>query len=178
MKHKTLLRILVPVIILAVVAGLFLLKDSKRGQEKARQQALAQDNPAYLLEETSINLPAYQALGLPLILDFGAEDCPPCQEMRPALEKAHAENLGRVLIKFFDVWKRPELAAGYPITVIPTQVLFNADGSPYTPGEAVLAAGLAFETYNTRDTGEHALTVHVGMLDEADFRLILDDMGT
>lgn len=177
MKHKTLLRILVPLAIVALIAGIFLIKDGQRRQEAARQAALAGGNPAWLLEETSVDVDSYKAHGLPVILDFGAEDCPPCQVMRPALEKAHEENLGLAVIKFFDVWKHPELAEGYPIQVIPSQVLFTREGSPYTPGDKVLAAGLQFDFYNHRDTGEHAMTVHVGILDEDDFRLILEDMG-
>lgn len=177
MKHKTLLRILVPLIIVALIAGIFLIKDGQRKQEAARQAALAKDNPAWLLEETSVDLDSYLSHGLPLIMDFGAEDCPPCQEMRPALEQAHEDTLGRAVIKFFDVWKHPELAAGYPIQVIPTQVLYKADGSPYTPSDKVLDAGLQFDFYHLRDTEEHALTVHVGILSEDDFKLILEDMG-
>lgn len=177
MKHKTLLRVLVPVLILAVVFGIWLVKDGERKQELARQSALAENNPAYILEETSVDLPTYQAHKLPVLMDFGAEDCPPCQVMRPALEKTHEDFLGHAVIKFFDVWKHPSIAGEYPISVIPTQVLFNADGSPYTPGEKVLESGLQFDFYKGGDTGDHALTVHVGILEEEDFNLILGDMG-
>ena len=177
MKRKTLLRVLVPALILGVILGIRLIKDGERKQELARQNALAENNPAYILEETSVDLQAYQAHSLPVILDFGAEDCPPCQVMRPALEKAHEDYLGRAVIKFFDVWKHPAIAGDYPISVIPTQVLFNADGSPYTPGESVLESGLRFDFYMAGDTEEHALTVHVGILEEEDFSLILGDMG-
>lgn len=177
MKHKTLLRVLVPVLILALVGGLWLMKNSQRAAESARQMALAKDNPVYLLEDTAVDLPLYQAQGLPIIMDFGAEDCPPCQEMRPALEQAHEDNLGRATIKFFDVWKRPELTGSYPIAVIPSQVLMHPDGRPYQPSEEVLQKGLNFEFYDDISTKEHALTVHVGILDAADFELILQDMG-
>ena len=177
MKLKTLLRVLVPVLILTVILGIWLIKDGERKQELARQSALAENNPANILEETSVDLPAYQAHKLPVILDFGAEDCPPCQVMRPALEKAHEDFLGRAVIKFFDVWKHPAVAMGYPISVIPTQVLFNADGSAYTPGESVLESGLQFDFYKAGDTEERSLTVHVGILNEEDFNLILSDMG-
>lgn len=176
MKHKRLLQVLIPVFILVLVGGLWLIKDSQRGQERSRQAALAEDKPAFVLEDEQVDLAAYQAHKLPMILDFGAEDCPPCQTMRPALNKAHEDYLGRALIKFFDVWKHPRIAGNYPITVIPTQVLFNRDGSPYTPSEQV-AAKLKFDLYNHHETQQHALTVHVGILTEEDFALILADMG-
>lgn len=177
MKLKTLLRVLVPVLILTVILGIWLIKDGERKQELVRQSVLAENNPANILEETSVDLPTYQAHKLPVILDFGAEDCPPCQVMRPALEKAHEDFLGRAVIKFFDVWKHPAAAGGYPISVIPTQVLFNADGSAYTPSESVLESGLQFDFYSAGDTEERSLTVHVGILNEEDFNLILSDMG-
>lgn len=177
MKKSTLLRILIPVLILVAIGALYLSKDNQRKQEAERQAILTKDNPAFILEETSVDLAAYQAHKLPLILDFGAEDCPPCQIMRPALETAHEKNLGRAVIKFFDVWKHPEAAGDYPISVIPTQVLFNADGTPYTPSPDVQRAGLNFDIYHKTGTEEHALTVHVGILTEEQFELILKDMG-
>ena len=54
---------------------------------------------------------------------------------------------------------------------------YLADGSPWMPGEELKDSGLNFSLYNHQDTGEHALTLHEGMLDEEDFRLILADMG-
>lgn len=174
--NKKVLRIIVPILILVAVAGIWLIKDQQDKQEKARQLAVAND-PAFVLEESTFDLAAYQAHQLPLILDFGAEECGPCQQMRPDMEKAHQETLGKAVIKFFDVWKRPELAADYPVRVVPTQVFMNPDGSPYVPGEKVTASGLQFSTYNHRETGEHALTVHEGILTLDDFRLILQDMG-
>lgn len=176
-KHKTLLRIVIPVLIVAAIGALWLVKNNQRAQSAESQLAAAGDNPAFVLEDTAFNMESYLAHGLPIVLDFGAEDCVPCQQMRPALEKAHKEYLGRGLIKFFDVWKKPELAGDYPIMVVPSQVILNADGTPYQPGEKAQSAGLQFEQYNHRDTGQHALTMHIGKLDEAQFRLIFEDMG-
>lgn len=176
MKSKKLLRIVVPLLILAVIGGIYLFKQDQQARKAAAQLKLAGD-AAFVLEETTFDLAAYQAHQLPLILDFGAEDCVPCQQMRPALEAAHEDTLGRAVIKFFDVWKRPELGAGYPLRVVPTQVFFLGDGSPWVPGEQLAQSGLNFSLYEHRDSGEHALTVHEGILDEEDFRLILADMG-
>lgn len=176
LTSKRVLRIVVPILIVVAVAGMWLMKDHQQKQEKARQLAVASD-PAFVLEESTFDLAAYQAHNLPLILDFGAEECGPCQQMRPDLEKAHQETLGKAVIKFFDVWKRPELAADYPVRVVPTQVFMYPDGSPYVPGDKVREAGIQFSTYSHRESGEHALTVHEGILTLEDLRLILQDMG-
>ncbi len=176
MTSKKTLRILVPILIVAVVAGIWLYKDHQDKQEAARQLVTAGD-PAFVLQERSFDLAAYQAHQLPLILHFGADDCPPCQEMRPALEATHQKTIGKAVIKYFDVWKQPELGGDYPIRVVPTQVFILPDGKPYVPSAAVEESGLQFQIYEHRDTGEHALTVHEGMLDEAEFQMILNDMG-
>lgn len=175
MSKKT-LRILVPILIVAVMVGLWQFKAYQERQAAQQQLALAGD-PAFVLQETSFDLAAYQAHKLPLILHFGADDCPPCQAMRPALEATHASTLGKAVIKYFDVWKGPELAQGYPIRVVPTQVFFLPDGSPYEPSAAVEAGGLDFQLYENKANGEHSLTVHEGMLSEEDFQAILKDMG-
>lgn len=176
MASKKLLRILVPVLIVAAVAGIWLYKDHQTKAEALRQRALV-DDPAFVLQETSFDLAAFQAHKLPLILHFGSDDCPPCQAMRPALESTHQKMLGKAVIKYFDVWKQPELAMDYPVRVVPTQVFVLADGSPYEPSKSVEDSGIEFLTYEDRETHEHKLTVHEGMLDEAQFQLILNDMG-
>lgn len=63
-----------------------------------------------------------------------------------------------------------------PIQVIPTQVLINADGTPFVPSDE-LAKKIPFDMYSSRDTGEHVFTVHQGGLTEEEMRLILDEMG-
>ncbi|NLD34107.1 MAG: thioredoxin [Clostridiales bacterium] len=176
MSSKKWLRILVPVLILAAAGGLYAFKNHQTQQKAAQQLALAGD-PAFVMEETTFDLQAYQAHQLPIILDFGAEECGPCQVMRPDLEATHQKTLGKAIIKFFDVWKKPDLATDYPIRVVPTQVFFHADGTPYTPSDKVQAADLSFSLFDHIDTGEHSLTVHEGILNEEQFDLILADMG-
>lgn len=176
MKSKKLLRFAVPLLILAVAAGLYVFKQNQERQKAAAQLALAGE-AAFVLEETTFDLASYQAHKLPLILDFGAEDCVPCQQMRPDLEAAHRDTLGRAVIKFFDVWKHPELGAGYPLRVVPTQAFFTADGKPWQPGEEFKESGLNFTLYSHKDGGGHALTLHEGMLDRDDFSMILAGMG-
>jgi thioredoxin 1 len=81
---------------------------------------------------------------------------------------------GKAIIKFVDVWKNGNAAKDFPIQVIPTQVLINADGTPYAPNDNVT---IKFDIYTYKDTGEHAFTVHQGGLTEEQMRTILADMG-
>jgi thioredoxin 1 len=62
------------------------------------------------------------------------------------------------------------------VQVIPTQILVNADGSPFVPSEE-LAAQIEFILYSSKDTGEHVFTVHQGGITEDQMRMILTEMG-
>jgi thioredoxin 1 len=58
--------------------------------------------------------------------------------------------------------------------VIPTQIFFNADGTPYVPSDDL---GIEFGFYRMKDTQKHVFTVHQGGLTEEQMRNILADMG-
>ena len=134
-------------------------------------------NPDFTLETAKIDLEQLLSYQLPVIIDFGSDSCIPCKAMAPVLRTMNAETQGKAIIKFVDVWKNPDGASGFPIQVIPTQLIYLADGSPYVPGDAVKQSGLTFTYYQRKSTGEHVLTVHQGGLTEAELRLILGDLG-
>jgi len=112
--------------------------------------------------------------GLPILIDFGADSCIPCKEMAPVLKKLNAELQGKAIIKFVDVWKDQSLAGGLPLRVIPTQFLFNADGSPYVPADPENSGMLMYEL---AETGEHMLTAHEGGMTEDMILQVLLEMG-
>lgn len=128
------------------------------------------------LSVTAIDLPALKEYKIPIIFDFGADSCIPCKEMAPVLQKLNAEMQGKAVIQFADVWKNPNAASGYPVTVIPTQFFYNADGTPYVPGDQVRKIP-GFELHTDPATGEHLFTSHKGGLTEEQMRQILAEMG-
>jgi thioredoxin 1 len=134
-------------------------------------------NEDFVLEAESINLEQLLMNQLPIIIDFGSDSCIPCKEMAPVLQAMNAEMRGKAIIKFVDVWKHPRGASTFPIQVIPTQVIYRADGSPYVPSDAAKQSGLTFTLYQRKTTGEHVMTLHQGGLTEADMRLILGELG-
>ena len=83
---------------------------------------------------------------------------------------------GKAFIKFADVWKYQDSAGNVPIQLIPTQVLFHADGTPFVPSDE-LQQEMEFIMYSDRESGEHIFTVHQGGLSEEQFRKILSEMG-
>ena len=97
-----------------------------------------------------------------------------CKEMAPVLEKLNEELAGEVIVLFVDVWKYNSLAQGFPVEVIPTQILIDAEGNPYMPSED---NSVQYLQYTYRDTGELAFTAHQGGITEEQLREALEEMG-
>lgn len=182
MNKNKWVKIGVLLLVVLLVGGVWLIKDQKKVelqtagiQNQTGGLAEGQD-PNFVLYTTKMDVAALSAYKLPMILDFGADDCIPCQEMAPALNAIHEEMQGKAIIKYADVWKHTEAAEGFPIQVVPTQVMYSADGTPYVPSDAV-AASIKLSMYNAKDTDEHLFTIHQGGLTQEQMRLILADMG-
>ncbi len=73
---------------------------------------------------TSIPVP-----GMVTMVDLGANSCIPCKMMAPILEEVKTEYKDKAAIVFIDVWKLPEQAKKYKVSVIPTQVFFDQNGT-------------------------------------------------
>lgn len=167
------MQILVPLMILAAIGGIWLLKDSQKIPLSAQDSL---QTPGMALEITQVDLEALGAQGLPMMIDFGADACLPCIQMAPALRAVHEKTQGKAVVKFVDVWKHEEAAMGFPVQVIPTQFFIHPDGSPYEPSDEV-AIQIPFTHYADQDSGEAVFTVHQGGLTEEQMLLILSDMG-
>lgn len=193
--------IVVPVIIILII-GMWFLKNRKPDNEKiensvqqenqsssqiglADEDGVSTDGQNEEVDEAAdfsletISMIDYEVLaeyGLPIFVDYGSDSCIPCKQMAPVLEKMNEEMQGKAFVKFVDVWKYPEAAQNVPVQVIPTQVLFNADGTPFVPSDE-LAEKIQFDMYSSKDTGEHVFTVHQGGITEEEMRLILAEMG-
>lgn len=162
--QKQAARIIVPILIVIVVAAIYLIKNPPIKAEETKSPLLISE----------IDMDKMTEVGLPIMIDFGADYCAPCKQMEPILESVSEQMLGKASIHYLDVEKYPETAMQYPIQVIPTQIFFLPDGSPYLPDEEL---GIPFTLYSSKETGEHVLTVHEGLLTEEQIKLILRDMG-
>lgn len=131
-------------------------------------------NEDFILETSNIDMIQLKEYKLPIIIDFGADSCVPCKEMAPVLHTLNKEMQGKAIIKFVDVWKNRDGANGFPIQVIPTQILINFNGTPYVPSDDL---EINFTMYNNQNTNEHIFTAHQGGLSEEQMRAILIDMG-
>lgn len=182
-KKNLALKIILPILIVVIIAGIWLVKTNadtvKTETEKPdttvqNAEITIEQNPDFVLVSSEIDLDQLKTYGLPIIIDFGADSCIPCKEMAPVLEKMNEEWQGKVIVKFVDVWKNPDAAANFPVQVIPTQFIFDAEGKPYVPGDS---QEIQFQMYSANDTNEHVYSAHQGGLTEENFRAIFAEMG-
>jgi thioredoxin 1 len=71
---------------------------------------------------------ASQAKALPRLVDFGAGKCIPCKMMAPILEELKRTYVGKLDVEFIDVWENPDAGKKYGISIIPTQIFYDASG--------------------------------------------------
>lgn len=167
---KIVLKILVPALILCIVVGIWFIKNHKKDLN-----SIGSNNPDFALHITEeIQLEKLKSYGLPIVIDFGADSCIPCKEMAPILKELNEELQGKAIIKFVDVWKYQSLAEGYPISVIPTQIFFDANGKPYTPKDS---EAMKMILYAIKDTNEHVFTAHEGGMTKEQLLSALKEMG-
>ena len=172
-RKNTILKIAVPIAILLIVAAIWIAKNAETLE--GTQTPADGDSTDFELHVTEpIDIEQLKSYGLPIIIDFGADSCIPCKEMAPILEELNEDLRGKAIIKFVDVWKYPDLGGAFPIISIPTQVLINSDGTPFSPEESM---GIRLNKYARAETGEHVVTTHVGGLDKQQMLDLLTEMG-
>lgn len=66
--------------------------------------------------------------GKPLLVDFGANSCIPCRQMRPILKEVSSEYGEKAVVLVIDVYKYQNLAREHKIQMLPTLVFFDSKG--------------------------------------------------
>ncbi|MBD2443804.1 thioredoxin [Dolichospermum sp. FACHB-1091] len=86
---------------------------------------------------------------LPVLVDFYADWCGPCQMMVPILEQVNLQLKDRLRIVKIDTEKYANLASQYQISALPTLVLFK-QGQPVDRIEGVMQAQQLVEHLKSR----------------------------
>lgn len=94
--------------------------------------------------------------------------------MKPNLEKLNNEFSGKAIIRYIDINKHKNLLKELNIDKvrIPTQVLFNSDGTPYKTDKSEV---LGYKVIKDSE-GRHILTLHDGDLTLSEMKEILEEM--
>lgn len=166
--------IIIVLLVIALVVGVWLLKYMQKHQEEQRQDTADTSNPDFQFNITStIDIEKLKSYNLPIIIDFGADYCMPCREMHPTLKKLNKELQEKAIIRYVDIVRYPKIANEYPVDLIPTQLMYKSDGTPYEPENAE-EKGYQFIK---NESGEHLYTIHVGLLTETELRTVLKELG-
>ncbi len=90
--------------------------------------------------------------GLPMLVDFSAEWCPPCRQMKPVFQKLQTEFEGKVDLVTVDVDDNRDLAERYNVTSIPTLVYISPSGK-----ELYRTVGLQTESIIRADINKYLM---------------------
>ncbi len=161
-------KVIIVVVILALVALMWFVKTSGGESVGTGEKVLPETN--------TLDLEALKQEGLPIIIDFGSDTCPPCVAMLPDLKSVYKDTEGKAIIRVIDVNDSRELAMNFPIQVTPTQVFYDSKGNPYMPSEEI-SASIEFLMYGHKDTEDLMFTIHQGTLSAKQLKDILVDMG-
>jgi thioredoxin 1 len=78
--------------------------------------------------DTEDDLKKALASGKPVLVDFGANSCLPCRQMRPVLKEVSTEYSEKAKILVIDVYKNQNLAREHKVLMLPTLVFFDSKG--------------------------------------------------
>lgn len=81
---------------------------------------------------------------LPVLVDFYADWCGPCQMMTPILEQVNAQLNEKLRVVKIDTEKYPQLANQHHIHALPTLVLFK-QSQPVDRIEGVMSADMLIQ---------------------------------
>ena len=95
-------------------------EDEADGQRETAEQG---DQP----DAASSGVP--ELTGLPQLVDLGSGTCGPCKMMAPILDEMAETFEGQFSVVFINVREDTEAPRRYGISIIPTQIFFDADGS-------------------------------------------------
>ena len=91
-----------------------------------QQEAELEPAVASVLEADPVALAL--AAGTPAVIEFGANACVSCREMKPVLAGLVQSHGDRITVLDLDILKDRKLIAQHQIRLMPTQVFFDAQG--------------------------------------------------
>jgi thioredoxin 1 len=100
-------------------------KNAKVDIDTGRLQKIAAKPPEMNTEE---DLKKALTSGKPVLVDFGANSCLPCRQMRPVLKEVSTEYSEKARVLVIDAYKNQNLAQEYKVFMLPTLVFFDSKG--------------------------------------------------
>ncbi len=117
-------KIAVVVVLIVAIIGVISVKRNQTDKETngASRQVTNEQLPAeYKLENLT-------GKGTPVLIDIGADTCIPCKLMAPIIDELKEELKGKISVLFLNLNTYPALVKEYKISVMPTQIFYDASG--------------------------------------------------
>jgi thioredoxin 1 len=124
-------KIAIVVLLAVAVAATFALRGGKRTEYVPPPDppaAVATAEPAPAKPAAIAASEAVAAAVKPRLLELGSMRCQACLEMAKVLDALRASQGAKLQVDFIDVFEQPEAADRHKISLIPTQILFDATG--------------------------------------------------
>lgn len=118
--------------------------------------------------------------GYPVIINFSAKWCGPCQKMKPHYNQANEDYRGKAILKTIDVDdpSMQEIVRAAGVSAVPQQILFYADGSiPSPERSAVLFEKYGVEIKKCRRSGR-LIAVKTGAINREMIDEIIKELST
>ena len=106
------------------VAGVMIARNAGKNPAAAATPAAVEASAA----PTTASERALQGKALPRLVDLGAHSCIPCRMMAPILEELKRDYAEAFGTEFIDVWADPDAGKKHGISLIPTQIFYDAAG--------------------------------------------------
>ena len=171
------IKAVVILIVLLLIAGVFIVKKTSAtsiSEMQSTVDAAAADKQSNRkeLEIVDFSPEDIKTNEKPLVIVMGESWCQPCLKMIPDLRELSV-SVDDITIKYLDLEKNPEAFNVFPIRVTPTIAVYLENGLPFTPPEG---SAIDYILYTYKDTGEHAITIHEGMLTRSQLDMMIEDI--
>ncbi len=130
-------KIVVLMIVLVSIPAVWFLKRQttiNEGNTLEGTTAVAQDSMFELVATGDFKLEDVVGKGYPVIINFSATWCGPCQKMKPIYAEANVDYQGKAILKTIDVDdpSMQEIVRAAGVSAIPHQIFFYPDGTTPT----------------------------------------------
>jgi thioredoxin 1 len=131
-------KIAIIVLLAVAVAATFALRSGKRAEDGAapapapvQSAAVTATATAEPVPAKAAAIPAPRALAAavnPRLLEVGSSRCMSCIEMAKVLDALRASQGAKLKVDFVDAFEQPEAVERYKVSLIPTQIFYDATG--------------------------------------------------
>lgn len=121
-------KILIVVVLIVAIIGVISVKRNQSGRQTDGTSVPSSGKTAAGQVPTEYKIANLTGKGMPVLVDIGADTCIPCKLMAPILKELKEELQGKITVQFLNLNECHAFADEYKISVMPTQIFYDASG--------------------------------------------------